>query len=121
MEMNRKAIFEPIDARPLESGAVQKLYRFPNGYGASVVKGMHTYGGEEGLWELAVLVFKSPTSDEYKLTYETPITTDVEGHLTDDDVEELLAKINQLPLREGALNDNSVHDHNSDAHDGRSI
>ena len=88
-------IHEPYDARPLESGAVQKLYKFANNYGASVVKGEHTYGGEEGLWELAVIRFK--TDGEFSLDYSTPITEDVEGHLTDDAVEELLTKIEALP------------------------
>ena len=34
---------------------VQKLYSFPNGYGASVIKHKGSYGGDKGLWELAVL------------------------------------------------------------------
>ena len=93
--MEMKKIYEPLDARPLESGAVQKLYRFVNNYGASVVKGEHTYGGDEGLWELAVVVFD--TNGDFNLDYTTPITSDVEGHLTDDAVEELLAKIEALP------------------------
>ena len=93
--MEIRKIHEPIDARPLESGAVQKLYRFANSYGASVVKGEHTYGGDEGLWELAVIKFK--TDGDFVLDYSTPITEDVEGHLTDDAVEELLDKIEALP------------------------
>ena len=94
MEIRR--IYEPIDARPLESGAVQKVYKFDNNYGASVVKGEHTYGGDEGLWELAVIIFD--TSGGFNLCYTTPITSDVEGHLSDDDVEVLLAKIEALPV-----------------------
>ena len=93
--MEIRKIHEPIDARPLESGAVQKLYRFANNYGASVVKGEHTYGGDEGLWELAVIHFK--TDGDFSLDYSTPITEDVEGHLTDDAVEELLNMIEALP------------------------
>lgn len=94
--MEIRKIYEPIDARPLESGAIQKLYRFKNNYGASVVKGEHTYGGDEGLWELAVVHFD--TSGGFNLCYTTPITSDVEGHLTDDAVEELLAKVEALPV-----------------------
>jgi hypothetical protein len=93
--MEIRKIYEPLDARPLESGAVQKLYKFANNYGASVVKGEHTYGGDEGLWELAVVIFN--TDGDFNLCYTTPITSDVEGHLTDDAVEELLAKIEALP------------------------
>jgi hypothetical protein len=126
--MDIRRIYEPYDARPLESGAVQKLYKFDNNYGASVVKGEHTYGGDEGLWELAVLTFQ--TDGDFNLCYTTPITSDVEGHLTDDDVEVLLAKIEALPVVPLANEtndkvhklDNSPHkgeivfDHDADVH-----
>jgi hypothetical protein len=107
--MEMRKIYEPLDARPLESGAVQKLYRFKNNYGASVVKGEHTYGGDEGLWELAVVTFQ--TDGGFNLCYTTPITTDVEGHLTDDAVEELLAKVEALPVvaLTNEYNDNVVN------------
>jgi hypothetical protein len=63
---------------------------FDNGYGASVVVGPHTYGGEDGLYELAVL------DSNGNLTYETPVTGDVEGYLTEDDVTKLLEQIQNL-------------------------
>ena len=63
---------------------------FDNGYGASVVVGPYTYGGEDGLYELAVL------DSNGKLTYETPITSDVEGYLTEDEVTKLLEQIQLL-------------------------
>jgi hypothetical protein len=110
MEIRR--IYEPMDARPLESGAVQKLYRFKNNYGASVVKGEHTYGGNEGLWELAVVHFD--TSGGFNLCYTTPITQDVEGHLSDDAVEELLAKIEALPPVVAMINEYNEAVHRED-------
>tara|TARA_R100001463_G_scaffold26997_6_gene62856 strand:- start:8526 stop:8840 length:315 start_codon:yes stop_codon:yes gene_type:complete len=64
---------------------------FSNGYGASVIKGDHTYGGQEGLYELAVLDSKGD------LSYDTPITGDVLGHLTKDDVTDYLQEIKNLP------------------------
>jgi hypothetical protein len=63
---------------------------FDNGYGASVVKGEHTYGGRDGLYELAVL------DSNGKLTYETPVTDDVEGYLTEDEVTKLMEQIQNL-------------------------
>jgi hypothetical protein len=63
---------------------------FENGYGASVVKGEYTYGGKDGLYELAVL------DKEGKLTYETPITDDVEGYLSENDVTRLMEQIQNL-------------------------
>ena len=69
----------------------QRIYRFSNGYGASVVRHEHSYGGGQGLFELAVL----DSNDE--LCYDTPITNDVIGWLTHEQVDELLDKISKLP------------------------
>ena len=63
---------------------------FDNGYGASVVVGPYTYGGEDGLYELAVL------GKDKKLTYDTSVTDDVEGYLSEDDVTRLLEQIQKL-------------------------
>ena len=63
---------------------------FDNGYGASVIIGPHTYGGEDGLYELGVL------GKDGKLTYDTPVTDDVEGYLSEDDVTKLLEQIQKL-------------------------
>ena len=69
---------------------VQSRIHFDNGYGASVVKGPHTYGGNDGLYELAV------TDSNDDLTYTTPVTSDVEGYLTEEDVTILLKQIQNL-------------------------
>ena len=74
---------------PNHMGGVQARIQFDNGYGASVVKTPHTYGGDKGLYELAV--FKD---DE--ICYSTPITDDVIGYLRPEDVTEVMAKIQQL-------------------------
>ena len=76
-------------------GGVQKIYKFPNGYGASVIQYEYSYGWEEGLWELAVI----KTNDAWKsweLCYETPITSDVIGRCTESEINELLNKISRL-------------------------
>ena len=75
-------------------GNKQWIYRFGNGYGASVVQGAYTYGGSVGLFELAVLTFDG---DEHHLTYATPITDDVIGHLSVEEVAALLVQIAALP------------------------
>ena len=63
---------------------------FDNGYGASVIIGPHTYGGEDGLYELGVL------GKDKKLTYNTSVTDDVEGYLSEDDVTKLMEQIQKL-------------------------
>lgn len=72
----------------------QHIYRFGNEHGASVVRGPYTYGGPDGLFELAVIVFDG---DEWDLTYATPITEDVLGYLQVAEVAELLVRIAALP------------------------
>lgn len=65
-------------------------FKFENGYGASVIKHYGSYGYVEDLFELAVL----DSNDD--LCYETPITDDVIGYLTNDEVLELLERIRNL-------------------------
>jgi len=71
------------------NGVVARI-TFDNGYGASVVKHQYSYGGDKGLYELAVL------GKDGELTYETPITDDVIGYLRDIDVTDVMEKIQQL-------------------------
>jgi hypothetical protein len=75
----------------------QEIHRFENDYGASVVIGNQTYGGDQGLYELAVIKF-GEGDDDWKIVYDTPITGDVVGFLTYKDVEALLLKIESLPM-----------------------
>ena len=103
---------------------VQYVFRFENNYGASVIKRLGSYGYDQDLWDLAVIRFgkydelcieyfenhdcdeeleESDEDDEdededdvYILAYDTPITEDILGHLTDEDVRNLLARIKEL-------------------------
>ena len=83
---------------PAFSEGTQKLYKFSNGYGASVVQNPYSYGGKDGLWELAVLKFEGK---HFNLTYDTPLSKDVIGWLTPRKAENLLKKIQALPGKEG--------------------
>ena len=71
------------------NNGIRHIYKFDNGYGASVIKHDYSYGGRDGLWELAVL-----KDDE--LCYTTPITEDVIGYLAWDNVENILTEIQEL-------------------------
>jgi hypothetical protein len=70
-------------------GGIQKVYKFPNGYGASVIQHKGSYGYVKGQWEVAVL-------HEEQLCYSTSITSDVIGHLNDPEVDNILGKIFRL-------------------------
>ena len=71
------------------NGGIQKVYSFPNGYGASVIQHQGSYGYEKGLWEVAVLLHG-------ELCYDSGITEDVMGHLNDPEVDNILGKIFRL-------------------------
>ena len=70
------------------------VYASVNGFGASVID--YGYGSEEGKFELAVIRFIGEDGT-YKIAYDTPITNDVLGWLTKNDVTELLSQIDHLP------------------------
>lgn len=70
-------------------GGVTSSTFFDNGYGVSVVKHDGSYGGKQGLYELAVL-------KEGDICYETEITNDVIGYLTPESVTEIMIKVQEL-------------------------
>lgn len=81
-----------------EDTMYRRRWFFDNGYGASVVRTKYSYGGDEDLYELAVL---RGTEDNFEIRYDTPITVDVLGWLTPRDVVEELRKVKALPNFEG--------------------
>jgi hypothetical protein len=81
---------QPAESRDRGIAGEQHLYRFANGFGASVIRGPYSYGGP-GLYELAVL------GRDGQLTYETPVTGDVEGWLDEDRLQQLLDQVEALP------------------------
>jgi hypothetical protein len=70
---------------------------FDNNRGASVSKSETSYGGKDGLYELAVL---GKTCDgTWRIDYTTNITDDVVGYLQWGEIEGLLRRIQALPKR----------------------
>ena len=72
---------------------VQALVFFSNGYGASVIKGRGSYGGNKDLYELAVV---KTEGDNWDICYTTEITDDVIGFLTEDGITHILGQIEAL-------------------------
>lgn len=89
---NNKEIteFSKLQFTDGRNGGVHAVVEFQNGYGASIVKHEYSYGGIEGLYELAVLDYTG------SICYSTPITDDVLGHLTEQDVSDALKSISEL-------------------------
>ncbi len=87
-KMNIKKLnFEP---HPM-GGGIRAIHKFDNGYGASIISGPYSYGGSSGLYELAVI-----DAETGSIVYDTPITDDVLGYLTVDDLNEVLEQIENL-------------------------
>ncbi len=84
--------FADLKFGPRISGlaGVQARHSFDNGYEASVIRGYGSYGYEDGLYELAVML-------DGRCCYSTPITDDVLGNLSEDDVTRVLGEIAALP------------------------
>jgi hypothetical protein len=90
------------DLGPMGRKIDAKMF-FPNGYGISVIRNDHpTFGftsyTTDDEWEIAVIVGTS-REEKWKIVYDTPITEDVIGHLSDDEVTEIMQQIQELPPR----------------------
>ena len=87
--------FQELEFKDLPSmSGVQAIVKFENNYGASVVRHMGSYGNKSGLYELAITKYNE--DGDWDICYDTPITDDVLGYLTEDDVTNYLTKIEQL-------------------------
>ena len=71
-------------------GGIQYLADFDNKYSISIIKHSGSYGREEDKWEIAVL-------HNGELCYDSPVTDDVIGWLTDEEVIEYFFKVKFLP------------------------
>jgi hypothetical protein len=84
-------VFRELNFQPHPAGMGQQcIVQFSNGYGASIVQGPHTYGGKDGLYEIAVF------GKNGEISYSTPITDDVLGYLSEQEVEKTLFDIKNL-------------------------
>jgi hypothetical protein len=85
--------FEDLDFIKLDDGfmkGVKCRMMFENGFGVSVVSHTYSYGGKDGLFEVAVL------DKDGDLTYNTPVTNDVIGYLKPEEVTEIMEQVQNL-------------------------
>ena len=81
--------FEKIENFPYQTGVKSRMV-FENGYGVSVVSNTYSYGGKDGLFEVAVL------GKDGELTYDTSVTNDVIGYLETEGVTEIMEQVQGL-------------------------
>jgi hypothetical protein len=91
--------FEDLEFEVDDMNGLHAFMLFDNNYGVSVVKGPYSYGGRDGLYELAV-VHMSPNMSESELDYDNPVANgDVRGYLTPEDVTQLMEEIILFPVK----------------------
>lgn len=87
-----------IPGTTLENTKERWVFLFPNGFGASVIRGTTTFGGNQGLFELAVIQGTNPLKVEM-------VDDDVLGWLTTKDVVKKLVEIEGLPKEGESMSD----------------
>ena len=90
-------LFEEYEVRPADFYHTERQrWLFSTGHGleVSVVRGSTTYGGSQGLFELAML-------EDGRCCYTTPITSDVLGYLSEAEVLDILEQASMLIQRDG--------------------
>jgi len=88
--MQTETLILPQSAHDTRIGTITK-YKFQNGYGASVACHTESYGGDEGLYEIALIddegdIITSPNDPSSNWQ-------DVKGFLTEGEVEVYLTEI----------------------------
>lgn len=83
----RNLTFAPHQVDP---SGVHARMNFENGYGVSVIRTNFSYGGNQGFYEMAVL-------KDGEICCSTPITNDVLGYLTIEEVTEKMMLVQELP------------------------
>jgi hypothetical protein len=90
MDLTYSEQFKDYIEKQIDIGYPQTIYKFPNGYGASVIKFNYIYFGIE----IAVLRFDSDGNCD--IDYRTYITNDVVGGLNEERRDKVLQQIFEL-------------------------
>ena len=94
--------FKDIEFKPHSFGeGLHGVIFFPNGYGVSVVRykapnttiRYSSYTSNDSEWEVAVIFGKQ---GNWQISYNTGITNDVIGHLTEGEVDWVMIQVQEL-------------------------
>ena len=94
--------FKDIEFKPHKYGeGLHGLIFFENGYGVSVVRykasyyviNYSSYTSNDSEWEVAVIY---GTEKDWEISYNTHITDDVLGHLTEGEVDWVMIQVQEL-------------------------
>lgn len=95
MNQSDKAFVHRVDGiYNQNTGNIHWYEEFENGYAVSVVAGPHTYGGDRGLYELAVM-------RNGEIHYNNPVARgDVRGYLSMEEVDDLVNTVSEWDIDE---------------------
>lgn len=93
MKNENDYILGTLDEEKEMTNSFHKRVFFENGWGVSVISHRHSYGGAQGLFEVAVI-----DSDE-KIRYDSGVTRDVIGWLDFAGVADVMVQVKELPKR----------------------
>lgn len=85
-------IFKDLEFVPTDEflNGIKTTLHFDNEYGISVVRHKYSYGSGLGLYEMAIM------NKDNDIVYDTPVTDDVLGYLTENDVSNYMIKVQRL-------------------------
>ena len=75
----------------MRTDGTQRIYRFPSGFGLSLVNGAMLHGYSFA-WEAAVLEGVNDDGTFERLTYDTSLTDDVEVFMSDDEANQFIER-----------------------------
>jgi hypothetical protein len=89
---SKHLIFKDLKFVPTEPflDGIKSSLHFENEYGVSVVRHKYSYGYGLGLYEMAIM------NKDNDIVYNTPVTNDVLGYLTENDVSNYMIKVQRL-------------------------
>jgi hypothetical protein len=90
MDLTYSEQFKDYIVKQNDLGYPQTIYKFPNGYGASIIKIEYIYFGIE------IAVLKFDENGNWDIDYSTPITNDVIGGLNEESRDSVLQQIFEL-------------------------
>lgn len=90
MDLTYSNKFKDYIVEQNDLGYPQTIYKFPNGYGASIIKIEYIYFGIE------IAVLKFDENGNWDIDYSTPITNDVIGGLNEESRDSVLQQIFEL-------------------------
>ena len=90
MDLTYSKQFKKYIKEQNDLGYPQTIYKFSNGYGASVIKFNYVYFG------IAISVLRFDENGNWDIDYSTPITNDVIGGLNEESRDSVLQQIFEL-------------------------